>query len=159
MAAAEAEVGVKTETPFVIRNFVEVKLAWPRIYPTTEKDPFTAFMRIQLVEEAEKLQREFIGRDDENQEGDQLHEYDTEMLALLSVKPPTGFPDFPVIVADPKANKELYQHELADTIRSYFYPEVAADDEEGQQRKQGLAYIVRNFMGKYWRKIEPADYL
>jgi hypothetical protein len=117
MAAAEAEVGVKTETPFVIRNFVEVKLAWPRIYPTTEKDPFTAFMRIQLVEEAEKLQREFIGRDDENQEGDQLHEYDTEMLALLSVKPPTGFPDFPVIVADPKANKELYQQELADASR------------------------------------------
>lgn len=120
-----------------------LKLALPQIYPETAQNPFTFHVKVQLVEQSEKLQQEFIMLPDAEQKGEAFHKFDAEMLASLSVKAPEGFPDFPQI-------KE--GTELQDIIRDYFYPDDA-------ERREGMRFICRRAMALYWKAIQPDQYL
>lgn len=129
---------------FQPRNVMVLKVGWPSIYPENKTAPFVFRMRIQLVKEAEELQREFLMLADVEQTRERYHEYDVAMLQQLATAPPEGFPDFPKLVD--------HEGELSAAIREYFMP---GDPE----RKQAMGFILRGVMARYWREVTPADYL
>lgn len=129
-----------TDRPtFTPRTSVDLKLQWPEIYPDMV---FSFDMRIQLVEDAEKIQQEFLMLPDAERTADRRHQMDARMLGLLSKQAPKGFPDF-----------EQNGGALDETIYNYLYPS------EPGERREGLRFICRQAMAKYWSVITPADYL
>lgn len=129
-----------------LKNVIEVKVRLPALYPTTAETPFTVYMRLQLVKEAEELQTKFLVLSDDEQESG-THEYDAQMLSVLSVKAPSGFADFPALVDnDPIV--------LKNAIYNYFiYAEGSPEEREG------MAYICRCLLNRYRRTVNPTDYL
>lgn len=120
-----------------------LKISLPQIYPETAERPFTFYMRVQLVADAERAQKEFIMLPDVEQRGDEFHKFDVAMIASLSVKAPENFPDFPEINGQP----------LAEVIRDYFIP---SNDSE---RREGMRFICRRVMAQYWKAVQPSEYL
>lgn len=143
---------VKTDDPKAegfqrsqLKNIIEVKLSMPAIYPTTITNPFTIYMRLQLVKEAEEAQSKFLTLSDDEQEST-THEYDATMISILSVKAPIGFADFPIVDDDPESLKKA--------IYDYFiYAEGSPEEREG------MAFICRHLLGRYRRTVNPTDYL
>lgn len=131
----------KKAPTFSPRTVFDLPLRWPALYPGME---FTFHMRIQLVDDAEKVQTEFIMLDDADKTVDRRHQMDARMIGLLSMSRPEGFPDFPEIPADTN---------LAEAIYSYLYPE------DPGERRDGLRFICRGAMAAYWKAVTPADYL
>jgi hypothetical protein len=129
----------KKPAAFVPRTVFQLVMAWPQIYPGME---FTFDMRIQLVEDAQKVQTEFLMLPDAEQTPDRRHQMDARLIGLLSTKAPEGFPDLEVIDGQP----------LEGQLYAYLYP----DDE---QRREGMRFICRNVMSKYWAAVTPRDYL
>lgn len=129
-------------TPFKPVTEFDVVVSLPAIYPSTAKDPFVFRMKLQLVKEAQELQTAFLMRPDMEQDAG-LHEYNATMLAQLCTKEPQGFPGF----AEATVNMSL-----GDAIKTYFFP----DDLE---RREGMAFICRRVMNRYWQGVQPADYL
>lgn len=139
----------KTDSGFQrsqLKNIIEVKVRLPALYPTTIENPFTVYMRLQLVKEAEELQTKFLMLSDDEQEAG-THEYDAQMLSVLSVKAPSGFADFPEV-------NNLNGAELKSAIYDYFiYAEGSPEEREG------MAYICRCLLNRYRRTVNPTDYL
>jgi hypothetical protein len=136
-----------------VKPFVPVKCAWPEMWPQTEEQPFELAMRLQLIKEAQSAQRDFLALEDVDRDA-QTFDYDVECIALLSVKPPKGFPEFPEIEVDERgyiANPEAAQN----SIRDYFHQSVEADPES----REGWAWLVRQLMSRYWVKVTPKEYL
>lgn len=129
----------------LLKNVVEVVLRMPLLYPSTVKEPFTLFMRLQLVKEAEEAQSRFLMLSDTEQEAES-HEYDATMISVLSIKAPTGFADFPELDNDPEVLKKA--------IYDYFiYTEGTPEEREA------MAHICRNLLSRYRRMVMPTDYL
>lgn len=126
---------------FIPVNHFELKLSFPIIYPTTKKDPFTFNMRLQMVGEAEAIQRTFLMLPDADRDAAR-HKYDADMISQLCVDMPTGFPG-----GIPEESGDV-----AKELLSFLYPE----DEE---RRSGMAFICRQVMSAYWTAIQPAEYL
>jgi hypothetical protein len=129
----------KKPAAFVPRTVFELVMAWPQIYPGME---FKFSMRIQLVEDAQKVQTEFLMLPDAEQTPDRRHQMDARLIGLLSTKAPEGFPDLEVNGDRP----------LEEQLGAYLYP----DDVE---RREGMRFICRNVMSKYWAAVTPRDYL
>lgn len=125
---------------FSPRTMVGLSLEWPMLYPGMV---FRFNMRVQLVQDAEKVQTEFIMLPDAEQTTDRRHEMDARMIGLLSTAAPEGFPDFP----GPKEGQDL-----ARAIEEYFTP-------EDPERREGMKFICRGVMARYWKAVTPADYL
>lgn len=128
-----------------LKNVIEVRVSFPALYPSTVKDPFTLYMRLQLVKEAEEAQSKFLMLSDDEQEA-ATHEYDAQMLSLLSVQAPTGFADFPTVDNDPRS--------LQQAIFDYL---LFADG--SPEEREGMAYICRHLLSRYRRTVNPTDYL
>lgn len=126
---------------FVPRTVFPLRLRWPAIYPGME---FQFTMRMQLVDDAEKVQQEFIMLPDADKTQDRRHQMDARMIGLLSTEPPIGFPDFPELPAGTN---------LAEAIYSYLYPPDAGE------RRDGMKFIARQAMARYWNAISPDEYL
>lgn len=128
-----------------LKNVVEVRLRLPGLYPSTIAEPFVLYMRLQLVKEAEDIQTRFLGLTDPEQEAE-MHEYDAQMISILSVKAPTGFGDFPEVDDDPAALKKA--------IYDYF---IFADGTTDQ--REAMAHLCRSLSSRYRRTVNPTDYL
>ena len=137
----------KTQTGFQrsqLKNVIEVKLRVP-MYPSTADDPFTIFMRLQIVKEAEEMQSKFLMLSDDEQAAT-THEYDAQMISVLSVGEPKGFADFPSVDNNPLAlQKAIYEY-------------LIFADGTPEQR-EGMAYICRQLLSRYRRTVNPTDYL
>lgn len=131
------------QNTFTPKNVFQLKVGWPNIYQENVKQPFVFHMRVQLVSEAERIQREYLMMSDDEQRAAQ-HQHDVEMLSLLSVAPPEGFVDFPAVNGEADS--------LSKAIKAYFIP---GDPE----RLEGMRFIVSNTMNRYWRVVMPSDYL
>lgn len=143
---AESDKKKKDEKPalFTPKREFELKLGWPSIYPEHRTNPIVFHMRTQLVSEAEEVQRTFLMLPDAETTSELQHKHDVEMLALLSTAPPEGFKDFPAVNGDAGA--------VAKAIREYFLPEEA-------ERREGMKFICRSAMSRYWQAVMPAEYL
>jgi hypothetical protein len=131
----------KVVVPFVPKTQFALKVGWPTIYPEQADKPLIFHVRVQLVKEAEEVQREFLGLATSEQESES-DAHDIAMLSLICTAPPEGFSDFP----------EVNGGKLSDVIREYF----TRGDEE---RQAGMGFIARGVMQRYWRRIVPAEYL
>lgn len=129
------------EIRFIPKTEITIKVGWPAIYPEQKDNPLIFHMNIQLVKEAEAIQRQFLALESTEQDSDQ-HKHDIAMISLLSSRAPEGFPDFPV----PNGNR------LAQVISDYF----SSGDE---QRQGGMGFIARGVMSRYWSAIMPSQYL
>lgn len=129
-----------------LQNVVRVELRFPVLYPSTLESPFVVHMRLQLIKEAEEAQAAFLALGDEEMKA-ATHEYDANMIALLSVKPPEGFSDFPEVNKDdPEA------------LRKAIYDYLLFEDGTPDQR-EAMAHICRTISSRYRRATSPADYL
>lgn len=144
----QTKVDLKSETGFQrsqLKNVIEVRIKLPSLYPSTIENPFTVYMRLQLVKEAEEIQSKFLMLSDDEQ-ADETHEYDASMLSILSTKAPTGFADFTSVDDDPVVlRKAIYDY--------FIYAEGSPEEREG------MAYICRCLLSKYRRTVNPTDYL
>jgi len=127
--------------PFVPKTQFPLKVGWPAIYPEHIDNPLIFHVKVQLVKEAEEVQREFLGLATDQQQSES-DAHDIAMLSLICTRPPEGFPDFP----------EVNGGKLSDVIREYF---TRGDAE----RQEGMGFIARGVMQRYWRRIVPAEYL
>jgi hypothetical protein len=125
---------------FTPRTTFQLKLKWPAIYPGKE---FVFTLRMQLVEDAEKVNMEFIMLPDVDKTQDRRHQMDARMLGLLSTEPPSGFDDFPEL---PDGTN------LAEAIYGYLYPDPG-------ERRDGMRFIARQAMARYWAAVSPDEYL
>lgn len=128
-----------------LSNVVKIEVRLPLLYPSTLKDPFTVYMRLQLIKEAEEAQSQFLSLSDDEMKA-ATHEYDAKMISLLSVQAPTGFTDFPEIDNDPNV--------LRQTIYDYL---LFVDGNEDQ--REAMAFICRTLASRYRRAVSPSDYL
>jgi len=126
---------------FSPRTTFDLPIKWQLIYPGME---FTFHMRMELVQDAERVQTEFMMLPDAEQTEDRKHQMDARMIGLLSVAPPEGFLDFP----------ETDGANLAERCYEYFY-----GPDGNQERRDGMRFICRGTMARYWKAITPADYL
>jgi hypothetical protein len=128
-----------------LQNVVKVEVRLPLLHPSTIETPFTFYMRLQLVKEAEEAQTRFLALSDDEM-ALATHEYDANMLSLLSLKAPTGFDDFPQVDNDPQA------------LRKAIYDYLLFEDGTVEQR-EALAHICRTTVRRYNRTVNPSDYL
>lgn len=126
---------------FVPVTKFELKLGFPVIYPFTKEDPFIFTMRIQMVSEADDIQRSFLMLSDADRISSR-HKYDADMISHLCVEMPTGFPG-----GIPEVDGGLRE-----SLLEFFYPDEA-------ERRDGMAFICRQVMAAYWAAVQPADYL
>jgi hypothetical protein len=137
---AKPKAATDVKPSFSPRTVVALALEWPMLYPGLV---FRFNMRVQLVQDAERVQTEFIMLPDAEQTTDRRHEMDARMIGLLSTQAPEGFADFPELKDG---------DDLAKAIEEYFTP---ADPE----RREGMKFICRGVMARYWKAVTPADYL
>jgi hypothetical protein len=139
---------------FTPKTSFPLKLSLPQIYPETRDNPFVFHLRVQMVQDAEDAQRNFVALPDDQKRGDAFHQFDVEMIVALSTAAPENFPDFPTYPdtwpsgLTPTPKKQWLKEEL----RRYFYP----DD---QERREGMRFICRRAMALYLEAIQPAQYL
>lgn len=139
---------------FTPKTSFALKLSLPQVYPETRDNPFTFHLRVQLVEDAETAQRDFVALPDDQKRGDAFHQFDVSMICALSTAAPENFPDFPEYpetwpVGEQPISKELW---LKQELRRYFYPTDA-------ERREGMRFICRRAMALYLEAIQPAQYL
>jgi len=128
-----------------LTNVVEVKLKMPLLYPSTIEQPFTLYMRLQLVKEAEEAQSRFLMLSSDEADA-ATHEYDAHIISLLSVKAPEGFSDFPSVGDDPQSlQKAIYDY--------FLFIEGSVEEREA------MAHICRHLVSRYRRTTTPSDYL
>jgi len=136
---------VKQQPVFTPKTNFPLVVNLPKIYP----EPFTFHMRVQLVADAFEAQKNFIGLPDTDKQGEAFHQYDAEMISILSTKAPEGFPDFP---AFDKTSNLSEKDWLRTTLREYFLP-------TDPERREGFRFICRRAMAMYWEAIQPEQYL
>lgn len=125
--------------PFAPRTTFELLMAWPVIYPGMK---FRFQMKIQLVKDAQKIQTDFLMLPDAEQTEDLRHQMDARLISMLSTSAPEGFDGLEVDAGRP-LEEQLYQ---------YLYP-------EDPDRREGMRFICRNTMSRYWAAVTPRDYL
>jgi hypothetical protein len=128
-----------------LQNVATVEVRLPHVYASTILNPFTLYMRLQTVKEAQEATTRFVALSDDEQEA-ATHEYDAEMISILSVKAPLGFADFPAVDNDPAA--------LRKAIYDYFLFEDGSPED-----REAMAFICRSLMSRYRRTVNPSEYL
>lgn len=128
-----------------LSNVVKVEVRLPTLYPTTIQKPFTVYMRLQMIKEAEEAQSQFLALSDDEMKA-ATHEYDAKMISLLSVQAPEGFDDFPTIDNDLNA----LQHAIYDYLLF---------EDGNEEQREAMAFICRTLASRYRRAVNPIDYL
>jgi hypothetical protein len=131
--------------------FVPLKLGFPALWPETSVKPIFFKLDYLLSGDADREQMNFLQMTEDEQAAE-TYRYDCRMLGLLSCLPPEGLLDFPEVRADFDPDDAEHRKELAASVFAYLYRPEA-------ENRRAFEFIARQFMSRYWARVNPRDYL